>query len=163
MGMAEKIYSNPLVIHISQLKTSKNSVEEIDQSDVFHSRLGRYSYNYKTKDLFNSDIVIVVDDQGGSKVFKNRHGLESISKKQKNDLEITIEGGVGSGKMVFATLFKSFLLTMGIKDVKVNNPHGFDDISFEQALKATDYIREKTGSVTITAKHKTEKLDFYNE
>lgn len=107
-------------------------------------------------------MVIFVDDDGESRVLKNRNGKVPERKRNSSmDVEITITGGVGTAKTGFATLIRDYLLTVGLKDVVVEeNPDIRGNPSKETAIAMLPYLREKIGRVTIKKQHKFTKLSF---
>ncbi len=153
--MTEKTYSNPLVVHISELKCKKRSIDDIDQNDVFQSSFGRYSISARC--LHQADVVIVVDDSGNSKVFKNRHGdVPTV----KNELEIDIKGPTGLGKVAIAKLLQNYLSTIGIKNVEFspNAEQMYENYELSSAIESLSVLRERIDGVSIKTSHKPTKI-----
>lgn len=154
--MQEKVYSNPLVIHISEFKKIGKTLEELTNSDVFSSSSRPFS---SCKQFFMSDIVIVVDELGNSRVFKNRYG--DIPEKE-NILKITIEGKSGTGKTAIGVLLQNYLTTLGLKNVSLSDQDGFTDqiVNLDRSIKCLESIRNILDGIDIQTKHKTQKIKF---
>ena len=135
-------YKNPLVLNRSDLIRNSQTIgiNDLILGD-FQSPFRRFHESY---------VIVFVDDDGTSKVLKNRYGPRP---DMDNEIEINITGYTGTGKTAFARLIQDYLLTLGIKEVNVFDDEEQDELSKGYLIQLLSILREKTKKINIRTTH----------
>lgn len=132
--------TNTLILYKKNLKRDSyfKGIEEINSSD----------FSVPIHSLYQCDTMIYIDEDGNSKVLKNRHG-PTTKTIEEDDMTITVGARTGYGKTSVSVLIANLLKQIGVENVKIEDDDCASLPSVELVTDRAKFLRDKLKNVTI--------------